>query len=284
MGTRIICIALLGFLGLPGCEAPPAAPQQPHYQLGAPYRAGGMWYYPRESFNAVETGLAAVATDRHPARTADGETYDATAMAAGHQMLQLPAIARVTNLETGVAVMLRINDRGPPRPHRLLELTPRAATLLGVPAAGGTRIRVEVMDAESRQAIDGLRGAPRLEIAAAPRGVVVRENLNAPAAAPVPEAEAAPPAQPTRLPEQRMQTAPAPGTLYIRLGSFSRVEFAERQRARIAQLSPIMETERDGRQTVYKLRIGPLATIASADAALDQAIRAGITDARIVVE
>ena len=45
-----------------------------------------------------------------------------------------------------------------------------------------------------------------------------------------------------------------------------------------------METERDGRQTVYKLRIGPLATIASADAALDQAIRAGITDARIVVE
>lgn len=282
MDTRIICIALLGLLGVPGCETPPAP--QPRYHLGAPYRAGGVWYYPREGFNTTETGLAAVAADRHPALTADGEAYDATAMAAGHQLLQLPAIARVTNLETGTQVVLRINDRGPARPHRLLELTPRAASLLGVPGGGGTRIRVEVMDAESRQAIEGLRGAPRLEIAAAPRGVVVRESLDAPTAAPAPEADVVSPAQPQRLPEQRFQTAPAPGTLYIRLGSFSRAEFAERQRARIAQLSPMLETEREGRQTVYKVRIGPLASVASADAALDQAIRAGITDARIVVE
>ncbi len=281
------CPWLVVALGLPlaGCEKP--VPPDPRYQLGAPYQAGGVWYYPSETYGAVQTGLAAVAPERHPPLTANGEAYDPTAMAAGHQTMQLPAIARVTNLENGMQVLVRVNDRGPARPNRLLELTPRAASLLGVPAAGGTQIRVEVQEAESRAAVEGLRGAPKLEIAAAPRGVVRAETLGGPSQAAAPaetRAEAAPAAPPPRLPEQRTQTAPSPGALYIRLGSFSRAEFAERQRARVAQLSPMLETERVGRQTVYKLRIGPLAGVAAADAVLERAIRAGITDARIVVE
>ena len=283
-----LCLMIATFLSLSlsGCEKP--VPPEPRYQLGAPYQAGGVWYYPRETYSAVETGLAAVASSRHRPLTANGEAYDETAMAAGHQTMQLPAIARVTNLENGVQVVVRVNDRGPASPARLLELTPRAATLLGVPAAGGTRIQVEVLQAESRQAVEGLRGAPRLEIAAAPRGAVVTETLGAPAsaqAAPVEVAEEAPRAvEIPRLPEQRTQTTPAPGMLYIRLGSFSRPEFAERQRARLTQLSPMVETERQGRQTVYKLRIGPLSGVTAADTTLDKVIRAGVTDARIVVE
>lgn len=276
----LLCAALFA---LSGCEVKP--PASPRYHLGAPYQAGGVWYYPRESYNAVETGLAAVATDRHSPLTANGEAYDDTAMAAGHQLLQLPAIARVTNLETGLALVLRINDRGPARPHRLLELTPRAAQLLGIPARGGTRIRLEVLEPESRAAVEGLAGTPRLEIAAAPRGVVRSEALDAPTpASPAPADTPAPPPTPARLADTLGQTAPSPGALYIRLGSFSRPEFAERQRARLAGLSPTVETERAGRQTVYKLRIGPLPSVASADTTLDRVLRAGISDARIVVE
>lgn len=286
LGARTLAV----FLALPlsGCELfETKPPPEPRYHLGAPYQAGGIWYYPRESYSAVETGLAAVASDRHAPLTANGEAYDPTAMAAGHQMLQLPAIARVTNLETGLALVLRINDRGPARPNRLLELTPRAAALLGVPASGGAQIRVEVLDAESRQAVEGLRGTPRLEIAAAPRGVVRSEALGAPVTAI--DGPADTPAvtahvvQPQRLPEAVTRAAASPGPLYIRLGSFSRLEFAERQRARLARLSPSLETEREGRQTVYRLRIGPLQDVASADTTLDQVIRAGVTDARIVV-
>lgn len=286
---RLLSLLPAALLALPmfGCdlfESKP--PPEPRYFLGTPYQAGGIWYYPRETYHGTETGLAAVAGDRHKPLTADGEAYDADAMAAGHQTMQLPAIARVTNLENGAQLLVRVNDRGPARPHRLLELTPRAARLLGVPASGGTQVRLEVLEVESRQAVEGLRGAPTLEIAAAPRGVVRTENLggtSAPAPVQAEAAVVAGPGKPQRLPETISRTAPAPGMLYIRLGSFGRMEFADRQRARLAQLSPIVETEREGRLTVYRLRIGPLQSVAAADATLDQVIRAGITDARIVV-
>jgi len=271
-----------------GCGLFGRAPADPHYVLGAPYQAGGVWYYPRDSYAAVETGLAEVVTSRHPPLTANGEAYDAEAVAAAHQTLQLPAIARVTNLETGMQMLVRINDRGPARPHRLLELTPRAAALLGVPPAGGTRVRLEVLEPESRQAVEGLRGAPRMEIALAPRGAVRSEALDGPGGGPPPfqaPAEEGPQsgaAQP--LAATLTRVAPDPGMLWIRLGTFSRREFAERQRALLAALSPFIETEWEGRQAKFKLRIGPLVSVTAADATLDQVIRAGVSDARIVVE
>ena len=124
------------------CQRPP--PVSPHYVLGAPYQAGGAWYYPRESYEGQQTGLATVYPSDHAELTADGEAFDQTALAAAHQTLQLPAIARLTNLENGLAVVVRINDRGPATPHRLIEVTRRTATLLrfaerrrGARAAGG---------------------------------------------------------------------------------------------------------------------------------------------------
>jgi rare lipoprotein A len=270
-------------LAVAACGARP----DPRYVLGAPYQADGVWYYPRDSYAAVETGLASVATGRHPNLTANGEAFDADAVAGAHQTLQLPAIARVTNLENGLQMQVRINDRGPARPHRLLELTPRAAALLGVPPSGGTQIKLEVLDLESRQAVEGLRGTPRIEVATAPRCAVRSEALDGGpagregAASPTFE----PPAQASPRGEaSRIRVAPSPGMLWVRLGTFSRSEYAERRRAQLAGLAPFIETEREGRETKFRVLVGPLADVATADAALDQAIRAGVSDARIVVE
>ena len=83
------------------CQKP--VPVSPHYVLGAPYQAGGVWYYPRESYAGQQTGLAMVYPPDHAELTADGEAFDQTALAAAHQTLQLPAIARLTNLENGLA-------------------------------------------------------------------------------------------------------------------------------------------------------------------------------------
>ena len=71
------------------------------------------------------------------ALTADGEAFDQSALAAAHQTLQLPAVARLTNLENGLQVMVRINDRGPATPHRLVEVTRRTADAAAVPADAG---------------------------------------------------------------------------------------------------------------------------------------------------
>src|SRR4051794_32654374 len=124
--------ALIALALLTACITGPTAVPNPHYVLGQPYRAGGVWHYPHEEYELSGTGLAQAMAGKHPPLTSNGERFDPMAMAAAHPTLQLPAIARVTNLETGRAVLVRINDRGEGNPRRLIELTPRASALLGM--------------------------------------------------------------------------------------------------------------------------------------------------------
>jgi rare lipoprotein A len=287
-------------LVLAGCPPfrKPAPDSAPHYVLGGPYEAGGVWYYPRASYNAEQTGLAVIYGSGHPPLTTDGERFGQTALAAAHQTLQLPAVARVTNLETGRQVVVRVNDRGPTSPKRLIAVTRRVAELLGFPPSGVARVRLEILPEASHAAVDALGGAPeeRLEIAAAPRGAVQESDLPPPGTTrgaqpvrdegggPRPVAGPAAAAVPLRMPERVTQTTPQPGSLWVRMGSFSRREFAERQRAVVAGLGPEIEGSRIGRDETYRVRIGPFARVAEADAALEQVVRAGVTDARIVVE
>ncbi len=124
--------------------------------------------------------MATVYSASHADLTSDGEIFDQTALAAAHQTLQLPAIARLTNLESGRQVLIRINDRGPATPHRLLEVTRRTATLLGFAADDGVRVSLQVLPTESHEAADTLPGAPTLDITAAPIGAVQQSDLPPP--------------------------------------------------------------------------------------------------------
>jgi rare lipoprotein A len=288
--VRFAVAALLALV-LASCQRPP--PAQPHYVLGPPYLAGGAWYYPRESYQGVETGLATVYPPDHAPLTADGEVFDQTALAAAHQTLQLPAIARVTNLENGLQTVVRLNDRGPSTPHRLIEVTHRVAGLLRFGRDDGVRVRIEMLPAESHAAVDAVPGAPRLDIAAAPIGAVQQTDLPPPGGTVVAatahrhEAEAVPEpatARIERLPEMVTQGAPDPGRLFIRLGTFQSHRYADIQRAKVAGLGASIVRAVQDRQPVYRVAIGPLANVEQADMVLDRVLRAGVGDARIVVE
>jgi rare lipoprotein A len=283
---------LLAALLAVSCHRPP--PANPHYVLGSPYQAGGVWYYPRESYEQQETGLATVYPSGHAELTADGEAFDQTALAAAHQTLQLPAIARLTNLENGRQVLVRINDRGPATPHRLLEVTRRAATLLGFPADGVARVRLQVLPVESHAAVEAVPGAPKLELATAPRGEVQQSDLPPPGsvvpmnAGPTPAPAQPPAAAPAmtdqRLPETVTQASPDPGALFVQLGTFQGFEYADIQRARVAGAGARIVSTRDGRVQTHRVIVGPFTSVQQADVVLDQILRAGVTDARIVVE
>ena len=273
------------------CHRPP--PATLHYVLGVPYQAGGVWYYPRDGYEGQETGLATVYSSGHAALTTDGEAFDQTVLAAAHQTLQLPVIVRLTNLENGLQVLVRINDRGPATPHRLIEVTRRTATLLRFPGDAAVRVRLEVLPAESHAAVDAVAGAPKLEIAAAPRGEVRQTDLPPPgstapgSASPrtEPRQEASPAsAQVSQLPESVTQGAPDPGQLFIQLGTFQNYEFANIQRAHVAGLGADIVSTRNGRTQTHRVIIGPLQSVQRADMVLDQVLRSGVTDARIVVE
>jgi len=287
-----LALALVLALLAASCHRP--APVNPHYVLGAPYQAGGVWYYPGEDYDLQETGLATAYSSDHPELTTDGEAFDQTALAVAHPTLQLPAIARLTNLENGLQLLVRINDRGPATPHRMIEVTRRVATLLRFTNDSAVRVRLEVLPAESHGAVDAVQGAPRLQISTAPLEAVQQTELtpsggaapvSARPTAVVPE-RAAPQtaAPPLRLPETLLQGTPDPGQLFVRLGTFQGYQYAAIQRARVASLGADIVSRFEGRLQLFRVIIGPLTSVEQADKVLDQVIRAGVTDARIVVE
>ncbi len=300
--SRTLAGALLLFLA--GCSLFNATKSPPpqadvKFTVGGAYQAGGVWQYPRAEFTATYTGLAVVAADR-VGLTADGEVFDQTALAAGHRTLQLPAIVRVTNLENGREIVVRLNDRGPENPGRLLSLTRRAAELLAVQSPV-TRVRLQVVEDQSRLLALSLQGSGAvLQVAAAPRGTVASESLAPPDGAVssvrgrIAAARALPvapprdaPAQsvPRRLPEAILQGAPEPGGLYLDLGTFSRADAASMLSNRLAFLgAQIITSFTAPRDKAYRVRIGPLRDLATADATLQRALSAGVPDAAITVE
>lgn len=292
--------ALAAALALASCNLPGATRTgDVHYVLGAAYQTGGVWRYPAESFDYADTGIASVAT-RGPGRTADGEVFDQTALAAGHRTLQLPAVARITNLENGRSVVVRVNDRGPADPARLVEVTSRTAQLLAAADPAAFRVRVQVLADESRQVIEGLQGnaPPLLKITTSATGGVQSETLAPPPGAasqrgrvatsgPRVVAQPAPAAAavPLRMPEVIHQTAPQPGVLAVDLADFGEPRAARSMAVRFGQLSPRVTTSYyAARDQAYMVRSGPFTTLRQAEDALRRALQAGVAGARIVVE
>ncbi|MDO9708630.1 septal ring lytic transglycosylase RlpA family protein [Paracraurococcus lichenis] len=292
-------LAALGLaLALAACERAPAPKPDARYMLGEPYSLRGLWSYPKEEFGRVETGLAAVLPDRRAGRrTANGEIFDPDRLVGAHRTLQLPAIVTVWNLETGRELRLRVNDRGPAQPGRVIGLSARAAALLGIPPGGAAQVRVAVEDAPSRALARALPSTERLgpQVEAVQVGTVERESLPPPPGARqaerVREAPRGPAVAtlaagsrdlpPDPLPEQVVQRAAMPGHLYVEAGSFFRRDLALRQASRIgARVEPFGE----GRTPQWRVRLGPFRDVAAADRAVAAVLSAGLPEVKLLVE
>ena len=300
---RVLPVFAALLAGAAACAPSPSSPPHvPRFLVGEPYSLGGVWSYPREDHGLEESGLAAVLPDGRRGRlTANGEAHDPAALMAAHRTLQLPAVVRVWNLDTGREVRVRVNDRGPERPGRVIGLSRRAAQLLGARPDEPARVRIAVDAEASRAASAGLPGAegPRLAIASAPVAAVEREQLAPPPgtraaagggniagsrpakAAPAGGAPTPPTGPPARLPEDVVQRGPVPSRLFVDAGTFFRRDLAER---RAAAVGGAAEAVGPGRQPQYRVRVGPFASADEADRALEAALRRGIPDAKIVLD
>ncbi len=121
------------------------------YKVGKPYQIAGRWYYPKEDYNYSETGIASwYGEDFNGKRTANGERYNMNTLTAAHRTLPLPCIVKVTNLQNGRSVVVRVNDRGPYVKDRIIDLSKHGAQLLGYMGQGTAKVKVEIMEKESR--------------------------------------------------------------------------------------------------------------------------------------
>ena len=290
-------LAFLALLGVAGCmrHRSEDMASQPRYVIGDGYEADGAWHYPREDFGYDRTGLAEVYGNDAPEVTTDGEAYDGGAMAGASPTLQLPCIVEVTNLQNGRQLLLRLNDRGPDNPGRILAVTPYAAQLLDFAAGGAAEVRVTVLQGPSEALAETLGGG--IQIHAAPVGGFQARSLPPPpgvaeaggsAIGQIDEARAnavTATVPPLILPVTLTAVSPDPGGLYIQSGSFGLEMDAGRQAARIAGLpdAHVIILPGQGR-TLYGVETGPYPDVAQADRALSATLQGGAVDATIVVQ
>lgn len=113
------------------------------YKVGNPYQIAGEWYTPREDPYYDRRGIASWYGDEfHGRKTANGEVFDMYALTAAHPTMPLPSYAEVTNMRNGRRIIVRVNDRGPYKHDREIDLSKKSAQVLGFYRQGTTPIRV----------------------------------------------------------------------------------------------------------------------------------------------
>lgn len=270
--------------------APTGAQRQPPvpvYKVGTPYQIDGTWYYPKEESRWTETGIASwYGAEFHGKPTANGEIFDMNAVTAAHRTLQMPSVVRVTNLENGRSLTLRVNDRGPFARGRIIDLSRRSAELLGVYEVGTAKVKVELLPEESQAVKEAaLRGQPpdMVQLAA----LTMPNQAAPPPNPPIVLAMPRPAAVPLQAaPEPQLRVVPVGASnIFIQAGAFSNQENAQRVRDAIAELAPasITPVSTTG-QRLFRVRLGPLASVEDADQALERVVKRGYAGARIVVE
>ena len=278
------------------------------YKVGNPYQINGAWYYPAEDYDYDETGIASwYGSQFHGQKTANGEIFDMNQLSAAHTTLPMPSFVRVTNLDNGRSMILRINDRGPFVSGRIIDLSRRAAQLLGYEAQGTARVRIQILADESRAVAQRIRGGTQIAQADSPIVVskLPRAEVSGEVLPPVDGAKVAsstisvglPQPAPRPVAELAVAGLPMPDTgtvatqpvrstsLFVQAGAFAFSDNAERVRSVLSRLGNVRVSaiRVDGRD-LFRVRLGPLTEVAQADDALGRVIAAGFPGARIIVE
>jgi rare lipoprotein A len=276
---------------------------RPMYKIGAPYQIGGVWYYPAVDDTYDETGVASWYGEQFDQQyTANGEIFDLNELTAAHRTLPMPSIVQVTNLENGRSMRLRVNDRGPFARGRIIDVSRRAAQLLGFETNGTALVKVTILKDESVQVAELAKrngGDTRVLVAEAPSVASVEAAAKIRPARPASPPPTPPPAAPVNAVPSPVVVAALPslpekvnvvplrssGRIFIQAGAFSVRENAQRLQSRMAPLGSVqvMTASINGTE-MYRVRLGPMPTVEEADQLLARVVGRVYPEARIIVD
>ncbi|MSO65441.1 MAG: septal ring lytic transglycosylase RlpA family protein [Alphaproteobacteria bacterium] len=255
------------------------------YKVGDPYTIAGITYVPRIDPDYDETGIASwYGPDFHGKATANGELFDQNDVTAAHKTLPLPSYARVTNLENGRSIVVRVNDRGPFVNGRVIDLSRRSAQLLAMDRQGTAKVRVRVLNGSGQGFVAERPDTPTQErtlVASARVDDVRIEEL------PPPDGvkQAAANVRLAALPSQVTIEPVKPTGIFVQAGAFVQRDNANRVVSRLraigeARVLPVKTRDRE----LFRVRIGPVSSVGDADVILGRVVDAGFPEARIVVD
>ncbi|HEX7383104.1 MAG TPA: septal ring lytic transglycosylase RlpA family protein [Burkholderiaceae bacterium] len=231
-----------------------------------PYEVDGRRYAPLTTDAPLrERGLASwYGRKFHGRSTATGERYDMYAMTAAHPTMPLPSYARVTNVANGKAVIVRVNDRGPFHPGRVIDLSYTAALRLGLLRGVGI-VEVERLTNEDIRT-----------------GAWKRDGATALAQAPDPVGAGEDAAQPAPAPAD---AGAAASGFWVQLGAFRQRDGAESFRrqvaAELAWIAPLLAVVDE--PALHRLQAGPYASRSEASGVAER-LRAALALVPVIVE
>jgi rare lipoprotein A len=259
---------------------PDAVPRpEPRSRYGNPphYEVFGNRYYVRKSSHGYRNrGIASwYGRKFHGRRTSSGETYDMFAMTAAHKTLPLPTYARVRNLRNGRRVVVKINDRGPFHPNRIIDLSYAAAVKLGIVGEGTGLVEVEAITPGNREP-----PSPSPRISDPPAATARLKPLVATPREPSAPASSLQQSAPGSAPEPRF-------AIYLQVGAFANRRNAERLREQIADpLLPRVHVQEAAvnEQSVFRVRLGPIPNVEEVDRVAEVLTTLGILDSHVVID
>ena len=157
----------------------------PKYYIGSPYKVEDIQYIPGEDLTYNQTGVAGIIPmELNGSKTSDGETFDSNQLVATSKTLPLPSIVKVTNLDNGSAVTVRVNNRGPFVNTRIMDLSSAAAEQIGL--KGTAKVQIQVLSDESIAVKNATLGETAKSETVTVQETTVAEPTPAPAPAPAP--------------------------------------------------------------------------------------------------
>ena len=254
----------------PGDDAPANIDSIPDAQLkteaplvraNKPYSALGQKYVPMTSYAPyTKRGVASWYGKRyHGKQTSSGEVYDMYGMSGAHTTLPIPSYVRVTNPENKRSVIVRINDRGPFKHDRIIDLSYAAAYKLRLTEKGSGLVEVEWIDTSA----EALRKMNDTQVASSENIVEITPVSNketpAPAVAPTPA--------PAVTPTPKNNTVVDNANYYVQVGAFKNEVNGDLLQKKILGLdlagdAAVTNVYNDG---IYRVRLGPFDTRKQAD-------------------
>ena len=227
---------------------------EPRSKYGNPknYKVLGKWYSVKKSSAGYkEKGISSWYGKKfHGHRTSSGETYNMYAMTAAHKTLPLPTYVRVTHLKNGRSVIVKVNDRGPFHQGRIIDLSYAAAKKLGVTATGTAAVEVVALNPNNYKRKQAYQ--PKFNRTSALATYPVKPNFK----------------------------------LFLQVGAFSSQHNADKLKKRLSRMFKQQQIHSDflSEKNIYRVRIGPLASIADADRLSTYLNKKDIPTTKIVID
>ncbi|MAI29133.1 MAG: hypothetical protein CMP38_02875 [Rickettsiales bacterium] len=254
----------------------------PKYKVGNPYKINGKWYYPAINYEYDEVGYASwYGPGFHGKKTANGEIFNQNKISAAHRTLPLPSVVKVTNLENGkVLSFVRVNDRGPFARNRIIDLSKEAAKELGFVNKGVTKVRVEILEDESRKFANDLIQSKNKAKSAKVQNIE-KKNLTPPVEKPKSEGKEN---TTKKLKNDTVENFVLKDSkIAIQVGAFTDHRNAKSLIEKLSEFKAYIKREFVENKYIYRVRIGPLKNINLANQLQEKLFQLGYTSSHLVM-